>query len=245
MSNLYNFGDSYSGASAHFSKIKHFTTHIADNIGYSYIMCGANGSSNEQILNTIINHLDQFKNGDVVFINFSFFARGCWYDKKSNKVNSTNIFYNEVSSIKHFLLTKKFGMSQSERIVCLLNYYLEHTEDYARRLFTLIDSTLKYIESLGVKVFYIFVDNESYSDNLLKYGTNIKFKNGFAKWLAEHNFHNENEGHYSKGIQPILSNAILKKTNNLDKNIGRVIEIVTDDIDLNLMETPDKLLLLL
>ena len=80
-----------------------------------------------------------------------------------------------------------------------------------------------------------------YSDELIRYGTNIKFENGFAKWLIKYNFHNEEEGHYTKGIQPALANALFKKTNNFGKNVKKKIEINIDDIDMNIIIEPNKL----
>lgn len=239
MSKLYHFGDSYSDIIQN-SKVKHFGNIISDTIGYEYKSIAFSGHSNEQILNTIINNIIHFEKGDILFVNFSFFPRGCWYDKKSDKIKSTNIFYDELSSTKLFELA-----GENEKVLSLIGYYLDHTEDYASRLFTLIDSTLKCIELLGIKVFYIFVDDAKFSDRLIKTGTNIKFKNGFAKWLWEYGFHREEEGHYTAGIQNMLADAILKKTNNFDKSIGKSVEISIDDIDLSLIVKPNKLSLLL
>lgn len=217
MNTFHHFGDSYATTLSSMN-VKHFGELISDNLNFKYQNLAFAGASNEQILNNIIINLNKFKKEDILFINFSFFARGCWYDSRNKKINSTNLFYDELASTKLFK-TDKWGYSiYYEKIMLLVDYYITHTEDYVKRIFSLLNSTLKYIESIGVKIYYIFVDDAAYSDDLLQVGNNLKFKNGFSKWLIENEFHNEEEGHYSAGIQNFLSNMILEKTNNFDKH---------------------------
>ena len=76
---IHHFGDSYclTNIGPNFCQI------MAENIEYQYSLYGVRGYSNEQILNSIIKNLHKFKSGDKIFINFSFFTRGCWYDNKT------------------------------------------------------------------------------------------------------------------------------------------------------------------
>lgn len=172
-----------------------------------------------------------------MFVNFSFISRGSWYNNKKNQVESTNRFNDRA------FWEKRFSKSEDEnnKVISLINYYLEYTEDYVSRVFTLINSTLSYIESSGISIFYIFIDDAPYLEGLIKVGTNIKFKNGFHIWLRDNGFHGEEEGHYTFGIQQMLSNVILKKTNNLNINTGKSVDISIDDVDLNLIIEKDKL----
>jgi hypothetical protein len=124
----------------------------------------------------------------------------------------------------------------------LVDYYLVNTEDNARKLFTIMDSIFEYIEKLGVKVFYIFVDEYDWSDELLNNGINIKFKNGFGFWLKKNNFHLGTDGHYTKGIQDMLADIILKKTNNLEETINKKINIDMVDVNLELITKPSKII---
>ena len=187
-------------------------------------MC-VGGYSNEQILDTIIKNMHNIKKGDIVFVNFSFFVRGCWYDNKTKKVKATNQFYSEMYS-ENF-----FKDITDDSILSLITYYLNNTSDYAHRLFTLINSLFEYLRLIGVNIFFIHIDDQNIADDLIKVGTNIKFKNGFGKWLMQYGLHNEEENHYTAGIQPALTYTILKKTNNMTSIDMQYIEITIDDIN--------------
>ena len=104
--------------------------------------------------------------------------------------------------------------NNNEKLLHLIEYYLDYTEDYARRIFELYNEIFKQLIAKGCSIYYIYIDDAPYADSLLKCGYNIKFEEGFGRWLKHNNFHNEEEGHYTKGIQPALANALLQKTNN-------------------------------
>jgi hypothetical protein len=237
MKTIHQFGDSYGCIIVVHDgreKIKNFIELCCDKLNYNYTNQAKGGISNEMILNKLINSIHKFKKGDIVFINFSFFPRGCWYDDRYKEIKSTNFLYNEMFDIKQFYFTK------NEHVIDLVEYYLNHTKDYNVRIFTLMNSILFYIKTLGVDIFYTFIDESDWSDELLNVGTSIKFPGGFAKWLEKNNFHFEEESHYTKGIQPLLSNAILNKTNNFTENADKII-IDIEDIDFNIiMKKPVK-----
>ena len=231
MNTIHHFGDSYGANLYDFNKKnkkKHFVEIIAEHLNYQYKTDCIGGLSNEQILNVMLMCLNEIKKGDIVFVNFSFFCRGCWYDETNKLVKSTNIFYNEIHQDKIFARA-----GGDEKILGLLNYYLKDTEDYARRIFTLINTLFKYFIAIGVNIFYIYIDGDEFSNSLLSVGNNIKFKKGFGIWLKNNGFHKEEEGHYSEGIQSAIANAILNKTNNLGKVYNKPYEITIEDIDLN------------
>jgi hypothetical protein len=233
MSKIHHFGDSYGEALYDLknkNKIKHFVELISEQLGFEYKCEAFGGASNEQILNCLISCLNTFEKGDIVFINFTFFRRGCWYDDKNKLIKSTNIYYNELHNDKLF---QKAG--ENKKIIDLVNYYIDYTEDYTRRIFALISSLLCQIDKMGVNIFYIFADDFKFAHDLLKIGNNIIFKNGFTKWLRKYEFHKEQEGHYSKGIQPAIANAIINKTNNLSKLYNKTYHITIEDIDLNVI----------
>jgi len=228
MKTIHQFGDSY-GVQLYTKnkeyRIKNFVELCCNKLNYNYINKAKGGISNEMILNILITSIKKFKNGDIIFINFSFFSRGCWYDDTYKKIKSTNVLYNEMYNIKQFQLSK------NEQVLNLVEYYLNNTKDYNMRIFTLINSILLYIKSIGVDIFYIFADDYDWVDDLLTIGTNIKFPNGLSRWLQRNNLHLEEEGHYTTGIQPILANTILNKTNNFTN--CKTIHIDINDIDFN------------
>lgn len=224
MRTIHQFGDSY-GATLYGEndryEIKNFIELCANQMDCSYNNFSLPGASNEMILNIIIKSINKLKSGDIVFINFSFFTRGCWYDDNIKKIKSTNELYDDINGVK------KYNNKKIDKIINLVEYYLNQTKDYNFRIFNLINSILEYINSMGIDIYYTFVDAAEWSVDLIKVGTNIKFQYGFAKWLILNNMHFEQEGHYTKGIQSFLTNMILNKTNYFKiKN-----ESITIDID--------------
>lgn len=223
---FYHFGDSYATVGEN-AITKHFCELISDNLGYEYIPHGVIGLSNEQILNKIIEMFFDFNENDIIFINFSFFQRGCWYDSKSKVIKSTNKFYNELEMYK-----TNYTTEEKQKISSLLNYYIEYPEDYGRKLFRLFNSALKNLVNKNVKLFYIFIEETEWSNDLMEVGSNIRFANGFGKWLIENDFHLGQDNHYTSGIQPMLCDVIQRKTLNLQNHGRNTINISTEDIDI-------------
>jgi hypothetical protein len=207
MNTVYHFGDSYGVI----PRGKTFVELAANQAGYNYCNKSLGGLSNEMILNVLLKNLSVILSEDIVFINFSFLPRGCWYDEKFNRIRSTNELYHDVYSSKQYIEAK------GEHVIALIDYYLHQTKDYNVRIFTLVNSVLEFLNQKGVKIYYVFVENPEWIDPLVKVGTNIKFNDGFCTWLQRNKFHSEEEGHYSKGIQPLLANLILNKTDQFKK----------------------------
>ncbi len=207
MKSFHHFGDSYATVK-YYDDNKHFCHHIADSLEYSYCFNGLGGLSNELIFNRILSNLGSMVDGDVLFINFSYLVRGCYYDRKNKEIKSTNTLYNEMYKNKIFNQSKYKNQLIEDGIIDLLNYYLDNALDYNVRLFTLMDSMFKYLIEKGINIFYIFVEEFDWSNELLNYGINISFKDGFGNWLIKNNFHNEEDIHYTVGIQPMLADLI-------------------------------------
>ena len=229
MKTIYQFGDSYGALLYNEDEsytIKNFVELAANQLNYRYVNQALGGSSNEMILNKILSYINEIISGDILIINFSFFTRGSWYDNRDGKIKSTNVLYSDMRG------TKQYSRAKNEHVVKLVEYYLEHAKDYNKRIFTLINSTLKAIEQRGVAIFYIFVDESEWADSLLDVGTNIKFPNGFGRWLQKNKLHLEQEGHYTKGIQIPLASMLLEKTQHF-KQTDRSVFVNFEDLDLN------------
>ncbi len=241
MNKFHHFGDSYATVK-YYDDNKHFCHHIANSLRYSYCFNGFGGLSNELIFTRILSNLGSMVDGDILFINFSYLARGCYYDRKNKEIKSTNTLYNEMYNNKIF--NKKIYNKEiiNEGVVDLVNYYLTNTIDYNVRLFTLIDNVFKFLFEKGINIFYIFVEEIDWSDGLLNYGVNISFKDGFGNWLVKNNFHKEEDIHYTVGIQPMLCDVILRKTNYLSKDCSKKIKIDIEDLDYSKILKPTKLL---
>ena len=232
MKKLFHFGDSY-GTVKYSGGNKHFCHHISDSIEYEYISAFTyGGASNEIIFRKILEQLHNYKEGDIIFINFSFLSRGCFLNKVTNTIESTNILYNEIYDKKMFNKYKYSKiLEENEGVLCLLDYYIKNPIDYNFRLFKLINPLFEYLISKKISIFYIFIEESSYTDTLLNCGTNIKFEDGFGNWLIKNNFHNNEDIHYSIGIQPMLADVILKKTDNLNQNYESKIQITIKDVE--------------
>ena len=236
MSTIYHFGDSYGlCAKSRTEPLKHFVEICADTIGFEYSKLTWVGVSNEMLFNSMLGSLHLYKPKDIIFINFSFWVRGCYWDEKFERIKSTNNLFGELDNMK--LYPNQLTNSKIDELQLLIDYYLNMTEDYNRKLFTLINSLFHHLQRIGVRIYYIFIDKSNdWCDSLLTSGHNLKFENGFSDWLIKNRFHNEEESHYTAGIQNMLSSFILSNTDNL--KLGPKHSIIKMDdtkLDLNLI----------
>jgi hypothetical protein len=225
MSTIHHFGDSY-GVIDYVNGKKiitniigeyppHFVELCAMKLNKQYFNYSEPGYSNEFILKKILKQINTFKKNDIIFVQFSYFCRGAWYNEISGNIENTNSLYDETYNNKYFERA-----NNNQKLLSLVDYYLTYTEDYSRRIFDIINNVFEQLIAKGIFVYFIHIDDSNYVDSLLKYGFSIKFEKGFGKWLMLNKFHNEDEGHYTKHIQPMLSDIILKVTNNLSKTSG-------------------------
>lgn len=224
MNTIHHFGDSY--GVINFTNNKkvilnkdslHFIEICANKLNKKYINYSVPGNSNEVILKNIIEKMNTFKKNDIVFIQFSYFCRGNWWNETTQTIENTNSLYDEQYDTKYFERA-----NNNKKLLSLVNYYLNYTEDYARRIFDIINVVIKQLITMEICVFFIHIDDDIYECPLLNSGYNIKFEKGFGNWLSLNKFHNEEEAHYTKGTQSILSKIILDKTKNFtntNKNI--------------------------
>ena len=200
MGTLYHFGDSYAAVG---STDKHFVNHITERINYKHNGNGIiSGGSNEMILNKLLYNIMYIKEGDILFFNFSFFVRGCYYDREENKVMSTNYYYNDRS------ITYEFN-TQKDYIIDIITHQLDHNEDYNRRLFHQFNTIFKQLHLMGVHIYYIFIVENEWSNTLLNYGNKITFPTDFYTWLDDNGYHNQEECHYTRGIQENICDYVM------------------------------------
>lgn len=203
MKNLYHFGDSY-GSTGFYDT--HFVSLLSKKYGYNYVVnWNRDGASNELMLNNLLYKIFDIKDGDMLFFNFSFFVRGCYYDFEKREIKSTNTFYSD-------------GPNENGRIFkCnqyikdIITYQLDCNEDYNRRLFHQFDAIFEQLYKRNIVVNYIFNEETPWCDELLKYGNKIKFDNGFVKWLYSMDYHKEEECHYTRGVQELLCDEVSKQ----------------------------------
>ena len=203
MGTLYHFGDSYGTSSI---TDKHFVQHICENINYVYNDKVLPGGSNEMILNKLLSCVMDIKKGDILFFNFSFFVRGSYYDKEKGKVISTNSYYNDID-VTHTLNTQK------DYIIDIITHQLDYNEDYNRRLFHQFNTLFKQLNHMGIPINYMFIVENEWSNTLLNYGTKITFPTDFHTWLDDNGYHNQEECHYTRGVQGHICDYVMEQMN--------------------------------
>ena len=90
-------------------------------------------------------------------------------------------------------------------------------------MFTLISKALSNLEKKGIKIYYVFIKKEELyyghkSVNKFNYesvGKNqLVFKPNYHQWLINNNWHNEEDIHYTNGIQKLLAAEYIKRMND-------------------------------
>jgi hypothetical protein len=93
----------------------------------------------------------------------------------------------------------------------VITYQIDCNEDYNRRLFHQFDTLFEQLYKRNIVVNYIFNEETPWCDELLKYGNKIKFDNGFVNWLYSKDYHKEEECHYTRGVQELIYDEIIKQ----------------------------------
>ena len=212
MNKLYHFGDSYSMSP---TGTKHYFELISDKLNLVYELYGVGGSSNELILTRFLKEIYNFKDGDVIFFNFSFFVRGTYYDKNKKEILSSNYFVND--TLRNY---REKDLEGLEYVMDVFDYHVNNLEDYNRKVFDKFDTVFELLVKRNIKIYYLFIENSEFSDDLLKNGFNIKFPTGFHNWLHHMDYHKEEDCHYTKGVQGDIYNHI----------IGLYPHLITEDI---------------
>ena len=206
MGTIFHFGDSYAGV----GKVdKHFVKHIAKKINYTYNGIGhIPGGSNEMILSKLLSCVMDIKKGDILFFNFSFFTRGSYYDKDLKKIMSTNYYYNDMDD----QITLR---DDKDYIMDIISYQMDNNEDYNRRLFHQFNILFKHLHLKGISIYYIFIRENEWSNFLLQYGIKINFSTDFHTWLKDNEYHNEEEVHYTRGVQEHICDYVMGQMTKL------------------------------
>jgi hypothetical protein len=242
MNTFWHFGDSFSfndfNLESEWRQENNFGHIISKKFGMDYVFRSLTGISNQQIFHYILKETNNFKKGDFVFINWSFFSRGTYVDLYHDKFNiiedkqwdldikhteydlmkSTNHWFDENHGEfnddgHHFI-----NFIQNHKFI--MDYFLKYNFDFNLKLFNTISIYFKTLQDKGIKIFNLFIrDNEKLYYNKLELNINfnntlghiLEFNPSYFDWLEQNEYKGEEEGHYTKGIQPILAAEILKR----------------------------------
>jgi len=214
---FWHFGDSFAFSG---NNPESFGLLLSQKFNMNYEFHAVSGSSNPIIFSSILKNDFKYKSGDIIFINWSFFHRG-WYIDDTHNIKSTNEFFSEntnkvmANSIEYdnFIKNNSF----------ILDYTLNYSYDSNVKLFN--GMVYPYFESLkkrGVISYNLFIrGNEVVSHgvtsipniiDILKIDNNVNFEPDYFQWLVDNEYMNSgDDGHYSTGIQSILSDEIFQR----------------------------------
>ena len=239
-SKFYHFGDSFAfndfnQESVHGDYIARIQPNsfghlLANHYDLEYDFNAKTGDSNELIFQKIL-QVNDFKKGDYIFINWSFFTRS-WYihDDTTNNyrlLKSTNHWFDE----NHGEYT--FGTKYFEKFIenngKFMDYLMDNNYEITTKLFSgFVNPFLNKIHNDGVTIINLFIRNDEkllFKGNVEKEkletlpGITIDFEPNYFDWLDSMGWKNEEEGHYTKDIQEKLYNIILDKIKSLEPKL--------------------------
>jgi len=207
---LYHFGDSFA-TSCEFEPI--FTEHMAKEMWMHWRGHGLPGGCNEQIFSEILKNLHNFKGGDLLIINWSYFSRISYCTFGKDKINSSNRLYP---------VNRETELSDGYRDY-ILDTSLNMNYDNATKIFkSHLPALLQYFDKIGVQYIQTFLSNDLFLEgkkldnpykvfkelkNIISFDDNYEYES----WLDSIGWKNEECCHYTSGIQPDLSKYFIKK----------------------------------
>ena len=244
---LWHFGDSFAcWGNPHEPNLEAkvgFSKYIANYYKCKFKHFGEQGASNEIILSKIIKNINNFKSGDIIIINWSFFTRFTYSDVY-NQPQSFNFLQNEINTNSFsdsFELLKKNYSSLELVSSEYLEYLIMHKSNfvYSENIVlwkTIINPILINLQNKKCKIINCFNDNftdtpftktfnpnsvvdiehKFLDKNLCKINWRQPHQTGgeYIHFLHENGFYGEGEDvHYKFGIQKELANEWIGRIN--------------------------------
>ena len=221
MPNFWHFGDSF--AFNNFdnpTQNNNFGDIISKRLGLKYKFEAECGSSNELIFRKILYNLNNFKENDVLFINWSFFSRSCYITDSSYSLESTNRWYDDNNLILNDYDETEESINFFNQHSFLMDYILNYNFDITYKLFNLYVSPIfKNLEDKKISIYNLFIKNNDvlkYNKKAVDYKFNtidniINFNKNYFDWLLDKKYMLNQEGHYTKNIQETLADEIMSR----------------------------------
>ena len=199
---LWRFGDSWSTTDEKYDEIeKNHSHYVSEHFGLELNHHGRGGHSNLHIFSDILRLTPQFKEGDMVLINFACKSRiGIINKSKVGGLIST-------------------ANKDLENI--LVNDVQHPISDI---LFYLIRTHLHSLISQGIKVYHFYNDNIDENPNITNYISNELIfnssKRNFQNWIREQKYEDlspKGNVHYLIGKQRDIANKIIDLIESNDK----------------------------
>ena len=236
---LWHFGDSFGCWQNNKVHLKHttkgYSNYIAKHFNLNHQHRAQESLSNAQIISRIITEIPNFKKGDFVLINWSFFDR---FPVMTEPHNAGRII-----SLNSFLTKEVDGVADESYTKEYLEYNILHRGDFQQEEWNILFwlfllPTIRTINQLGFKVFASFNNNVYGGENRAiqeialngcdelaqtpKYNLPMKIlTENYIKVLHDNNWYGDGNGcvHYKKGIQKELSKWWIKQIEKSKKKL--------------------------
>lgn len=207
---LWRFGDSWATTLDTYSTLQieyNHSKYVADYFNLDYKNLGIGGYSNLQIFNDLIKNQNNFKENDIVLINFASVSRVAVVEN------------GEVSSISNG------GEYNTHKLMDNIIIY-DMGKPISDILFYLIKSFIQSLIDRQIRVYFFFLDEriDLGLDNEIFFKSSMG--NGFIHWCVENDYQDlspKGNVHYTMGSQKDIANKIIeliKQNDNQEKRVG-------------------------
>lgn len=169
INNLWHFGDSW-GLSG---DEKNFSNYLSEELGLNWCHRCIGGSSNQKIISAILKETNNFKNGDVILINWSYFVRPTLLFE--DRVESSVPF--EEENTCEFMNEKEYMLYKMEKIE---SYRKNNYEFFSLLSYDIIKPFLDTLNEKNIKIFHLFIDDIKHNFKLNDIMVSVSFEK--FKW---------------------------------------------------------------
>lgn len=206
---LWRFGDSWSTTNEYdYSKIElNHSKYVADYFDLDYKNLGVGGYSNLQIFNDLIKNQNNFKENDIVLINFASVSRIAAVEDGKVSCISNGGEYN-THKLMDSIIIHDMGKPISDI------------------LFYLIRSFIQSLLGRGIRIYFFFLDERVNLElnNEIIFESNMG--SGYIHWCIENDYQDlspKGNVHYKLGSQKSIASKIIElieQNDNQEKRVG-------------------------
>ena len=207
LNKLWRFGDSYSKTQdQQFGDIElNHSVYISEHFNMELVHLGDGGLSNLEIFQRILSNNQNYREGDMILINFAHTSRTALVE--NHKIICTANGHNMSSNNKNL-----------ENII--IN---DLTEPISDIIFYLIKPFLESLMDNGIKVYHFYNGHDIYPDYIKNELTFLRDTQsiGYQNWIYEQGWEDltpTGNLHYVVGKQRAISEVIINKIEEIDSN---------------------------
>lgn len=206
---LWRYGDSWSTTQddVYFEIELNHSNYIADYFNLNYKNLGVGGYSNLQIFNDLIKNQNNFKENDIILINFASISRVAVVENGIVSCTSNGSAYN-THRLMDSVIIHDMGKPISDILFYLIRSFIQ----------TLVDR--------NIRIYFFFLEHriDLGLTNEIVFKSNLG--NGFIHWCIENDYQDlspKGNVHYKLGSQKDIANKIIElieQNDNQEKRMG-------------------------